>query len=90
MKRTLRVIVRGKVQGVYFRVSAKEKAISLGLTGTVRNLTDGSVELCIEGRTRTVDSMIEWCHQGPELAQVEAVEVESIPSMNLDNFTILH
>ena len=70
-----RAVVRGRVQGVFFRAEASARARSLGLAGWVRNLSDGSVEVVIEGEGEHVDSMLRWCEHGPAGARVEAVDV---------------
>jgi acylphosphatase len=69
------VIVRGQVQGVFFRAEARDRAASLGLGGWVRNNPDGTVEAVFEGEDERVESILEWCRRGPALAQVEDVEV---------------
>ncbi|MCS6925399.1 MAG: acylphosphatase [Candidatus Binatia bacterium] len=74
MKR-LHVIVRGRVQGVYFRASARDRARQLGVTGWVRNCADGSVELVAEGATERLTQLLTWCHGGPPGALVTDVEV---------------
>ena len=66
--------IRGKVQGVFYRESARTEALRLGLTGWVRNLSDGSVEAVVEGAPEAVESFITWCHQGPPQARVTGVE----------------
>lgn len=71
------IFVSGKVQGVFFRSSTKEKAKKLGLTGWVRNLADGRVEALLEGGKDKVEEMILWCREGPEYAVVRNVEVLS-------------
>jgi acylphosphatase len=68
--------IRGKVQGVFFRESAKQQALALGVRGWVKNLPDGSVEAAAEGEDTAVTAFIQWCHQGPELAHVQTVTVE--------------
>lgn len=75
MKR-VHVIVRGRVQGVYYRASARDYARRLNLTGWVRNCSDGGVELVAEGEQRQLEQLIAWCHQGPPAAAVTQVEVE--------------
>jgi acylphosphatase len=70
------VVVRGRVQGVFFRAEASERARSLGLAGWVRNTTDGAVEAVFEGDRDRIDSIVAWCRRGPALAQVEDVTVE--------------
>lgn len=75
MKR-VRVRIRGRVQGVFFRVETRARAESLGVTGWVRNAEDGSVEAAFQGDEERVDSMVEWCRRGPSGARVDDVEVE--------------
>ncbi len=70
------IVVRGRVQGVFFRGSTHEEAARLGLAGEVRNLPDGSVEVITEGERRAVEELLAWCRKGgPPSARVEAVEV---------------
>jgi acylphosphatase len=71
-----RVVIRGRVQGVFFRVETRERARSLGLAGWVRNNPDGTVEAVFQGERDRVDSMLAWCRRGPAAAHVEDVEVE--------------
>jgi acylphosphatase len=70
----VRVLVRGRVQGVFFRGEARSRAESLGLGGWIRNLRDGSVEAVFEGDAERVQSMVDWCRRGPRGAVVESVE----------------
>jgi len=63
------------VQGVGFRYQARSRARSLGLSGFVRNLPDGSVEAAFEGRDDVVESMVDWCRRGPRGARVDDLEV---------------
>jgi acylphosphatase len=74
MKR-VRVRIRGRVQGVFFRAEARARAESLGLSGWVRNAEDGSVEAAFEGEDERVDSMVDWSRRGPSGARVDEVEV---------------
>jgi acylphosphatase len=69
-----RVIVSGRVQGVFFRVETRSKAVSLGLSGWVRNLADGSVEAVFEGDRPLVEKAIDWCRHGPPGAAVARVD----------------
>lgn len=80
--------VTGKVQGVYFRVSAKQQAMILGVNGFVKNETDGSVYLEVEGENHAVDEMVNWCKKGPGLARVEKVEVAAEAQKNFVAFNI--
>ncbi len=67
--------VRGRVQGVAYRFHAAAEARRLGLTGTVRNLPDGSVELAAAGPRESVERLAAWCRRGPPAARVESVEL---------------
>lgn len=71
-----RVIVCGKVQGVFFRESTRRAADAAGVTGWVRNLPDGRVEAVFEGAEAAVEKMIAYVHEGPQFAQVTDVEVD--------------
>lgn len=66
-------IVRGKVQGVWFRASTREQAERLGLTGHARNLADGSVQVLAMGEADAIDALECWLHAGPPMARVDAV-----------------
>ena len=78
--------VRGKVQGVWFRASTEKEAHRLGVCGWVRNCPDLSVEIRAEGAA--LDDFIKWCHEGPPLAEVEAVEIEWTSPVGFDSFEI--
>jgi acylphosphatase len=71
----VRVVVSGRVQGVFFRAETRNRASSLGLGGWVRNRGDGTVEAVFEGDRERVESMVEWCRKGPAHADVENVDV---------------
>lgn len=85
---TKRIKVFGKVQGVYFRASTMEKAKMLGLSGWCKNKEDGSVEIVAEGKPELMQQLIDWCHHGPESAEVNNVLVEEIESGGFDAFEI--
>lgn len=70
-----RVVVHGRVQGVFFRDSCERMARSVGVSGWVRNRNDGAVEAAFEGDADAVDRMVAWARQGPRRAHVERVEV---------------
>ena len=72
----VRVRIRGRVQGVFFRAEARARAESLGLAGWARNAEDGSVEAVFEGQEQRVESMVDWCRRGPAGALVDELEVE--------------
>jgi acylphosphatase len=70
----LHLRIHGRVQGVFYRASTREKAISLGLSGWVRNRSDGTVELVAEGVGDAIRELEAWCQDGPAMAQVTRVE----------------
>lgn len=76
MVAAVRVIFRGRVQGVFFRANTKAKARELGVRGWVRNLPDGTVEAFFEGSEGAVREIIEWCRYHQPYAQVTGVDVE--------------
>jgi acylphosphatase len=73
-----RAVVRGRVQGVWFRASTAERAAALGLCGRAENRPDGSVLVLAAGEAAALERLVEWLHRGPPMARVEAVEVEMI------------
>ena len=91
MKIKVNVIIYGKVQGVYFRFNTKNIAEKLGLTGWVRNTTDGKVEAVFEGDEKKIFNMIEWCSKGPSDAQVNKIEIiRKKYSKEYNNFSIIY
>ena len=74
-----RVVIEGKVQGVFFRANMQRVARSLDLAGWVRNLPDGRVEAVLEGAENNMAAMLDWCRQGPPYAIVRQVEVTEEP-----------
>ena len=73
------IVVRGRVQGVFFRASAQQEGLQLGLTGEVRNLPDGCVEAIVEGERAAVEDFVAWCRRGPPSAEVDDVQVKLRP-----------
>lgn len=91
MKSNAHVIISGRVQGVWFRANTKQKAEQLGVTGWVKNTSDGCVEAIFEGEERCVKEMLEWCHRGPPLAKIDNVEIKNQnPTNGFDEFSIKH
>jgi len=87
-----RYLVTGRVQGVFFRDSTRRQAQQLGLTGWVRNLRDGRVEVLLHGDGETVDQMEKWLELGPEYAKVtniERIEQEQCLEVDTREFSIL-
>jgi acylphosphatase len=83
-----RVIVHGRVQGVFFRDTARRMAQSRGVAGWVRNREDGAVEAVFEGAPDAVESMIRFCREGPRGAAVERVELLEEPAEGTEGFSI--
>ena len=85
------VRVRGRVQGVFFRYSAKLEANRLGLTGWIRNCEDGDVQTIVEGPREQVAEFVAWCRVGPPGAIVSEVEVNESPATgNFSAFRVEH
>ncbi len=79
MTRAYSIVVKGRVQGVSFRFATHAKALKLQLTGWVKNLPNGDVQIEAEGKENHINELIDWCYVGPPLAKVEeviAVETE--------------
>lgn len=74
--KNLHLYIKGRVQGVGFRYSAKKVARSFNLSGYVKNMYDNSVYIEVEGDENNLKEFTEWCHRGPEHAIVEQVKVE--------------
>ena len=84
-----RAVVRGRVQGVFFRDSCQHEAQRLGVTGWVRNTSDGSVEVVAQGEPEAVQRLLEWCRQGPPEAEVTDVQVhDEHPDEGEREFTV--
>jgi len=75
MKACVHINVSGRVQGVFFRKSACDKAEALDLVGLVRNCMNGTVEVVVEGESVHLQEFVDWCHQGSPMAQVRDVKV---------------
>ncbi len=88
-EKRVHALISGRVQGVWYRASTRDEATRLGLTGWVKNLPDGRVELVAEGTAQAVDALIQWCHQGPPYAGVDEVDVkEQAPTGKYDAFDV--
>jgi len=88
MMQTLKIIVKGKVQGVTYRETTRRKAVTLGLTGTVENLENGNVMIIATGNTGILEGFVRWCHKGPQLAAVSEVIPTEIPLQHFSDFAI--
>ena len=83
-----RLRVTGRVQGVFFRAWTSDEARTLGLTGWVRNRSDGSVEAHVEGSEDAIEELIDLVREGPPDAQVETVEIEAADAEGLGDFQV--
>jgi acylphosphatase len=75
--KTQHLLIRGRVQGVWFRESMRREAERLGVTGWVRNTPDGAVEAVVQGPAEAVDALIEWARSGPPMARVDGIKIEA-------------
>jgi acylphosphatase len=90
-KERVHLVIRGRVQGVFYRATTQEKARELGLVGWVRNRADGAVEVIAEGAREELEKLVEWCRVGPKHAQVIDVDINWQPSAkDFTEFTIKH
>lgn len=83
-----RAVVSGRVQGVFFRDTCERVATGLGVSGWVRNRTDGTVEVVAEGERAAVDDLLAWCRDGPPRARVDRVEVTDEPPAGERGFRV--
>jgi len=91
MNKRVHLIVSGRVQGVFFRAETQSQALHLHLKGWVRNTSDGRVEIIIEGDEENVQRMIDWCHKGPPIANVEGIDYHEEPFHDsFDDFKIVY
>jgi len=84
-----RVVVHGRVQGVFFRDSCRREAVREGVGGWVRNRVDGTVEAVFEGDAAAVEQLTRWCQDGPPHAEVDRVEaIDESPQGEVDTFEV--
>ncbi len=83
-----RLVVSGRVQGVFYRDGCRQQATALGVAGSAANLADGSVEVVLEGAADDVRQVVEWARGGPDGARVAGVEVHEEPPLGLTGFTV--
>lgn len=85
----IRMVIRGRVQGVFFRATAADEASALGVPGFARNRADGAVEIVAEGDRRKLERFLGWAHMGPPRARVDEVRVEwSVATGEFSGFAI--
>ena len=86
---TAHILIKGKVQGVFFRATAKEMAQALDLKGWVKNTREGAVEAVATGSENALHQFIEWCKKGPSKAIVSSVNVTSLAEKPFDSFSVI-
>jgi acylphosphatase len=86
---TLHIIVKGRVQGVFFRASAQEAAEECGIKGWVRNTEEGDVELMATGSDEALKRFVAWCRQGPRRAVVSDVVIEPKEEESFPSFKVI-
>lgn len=82
---TVSLRISGKVQGVWYRASAKDAAIGIGIKGKVWNERNGDVGVIVQGTQEQIDTFIKWCKEGPPLAKVQDVKVEDVNTEEIYN-----
>jgi len=88
--KTKKIKVEGKVQGVFFRQSAKETADKLGIKGTVKNCNDDSVEIVATGEDEQLNKLVDWCREGSANSKVTNVLVQELSLQQFRNFSIAY
>ncbi len=83
-----RVVIGGRVQGVFFRDTARQRAEAAGVAGCIRNTPDGTVEAVFEGEPEAVERMVEFCRRGPSRAEVSSVDVTDEEPEGLSGFEV--
>ncbi len=86
---TVHLLIKGEVQGVFYRATAKEIADKLRVTGWIKNKWDGNVEALATGDEESLQKFIEWCRQGPKKAEVTDVIVTKKEETTFNNFSVI-
>ena len=86
---TVHILIKGKVQGVFFRATAKDLAQALDLKGWVKNTGEGNVEAMATGSENNLHQFIEWCKKGPDKAVVVSVNISSVTEKHFEDFRIV-
>lgn len=86
---TNHLIIKGKVQGVFYRASAREEAKKLGVVGWIKNTADGNVEALVSGTDSQLEAFFAWCRQGPRNARVTNVIISPAEEKAFEKFTVI-
>ncbi len=89
--RSIVIVAHGRVQGVFYRDSTREKALELGLSGTVQNLPDGTVRIVAQGPESGIEALVQWARQGPPASSVSHLDLTyDGPTGKFDEFKIIY
>jgi len=86
---TSHLLIKGKVQGVFYRATAKQMANELRLTGWIKNTKEGDVEVTVSGNNQQLEKFVNWCKRGPDKAAVEEVVVTQKEETTFKGFNIV-
>lgn len=86
---TVELYIKGNVQGVFYRASARDKAVELNIKGTIENLADGNVKAIITGEEHAINEFVAWCKEGPPRAAVDGVIVTPMETQEFEEFRIV-
>ena len=86
---TVNLLIKGKVQGVYYRIAAKEEADKLGIAGWVKYISEGRVEIMATGSEKQLEQFIAWCYKGPEKAEVTDVIATPLSEQAFQEFEVI-
>jgi acylphosphatase len=89
LKKTVKIVLSGRVQGVSFRAATKAVANQLGIAGRICNQPDGTVLIVAEADKLTLDLFIDWCREGPDRADVERIQIDAIEPLGYLGFEIV-
>lgn len=87
---TYHLLIKGRVQGIFYRATAKKVAKNLEITGWIKNINDGNVEALVTGTELLMQNFIAWCRSGPQGAHVTDVIISEQPETEFEKFTIDH
>ncbi|HUS02645.1 MAG TPA: acylphosphatase [Chitinophagaceae bacterium] len=86
---TIHLLIKGEVQGVFYRATAKKMAEKLNITGWIKNTKAGDVEAMATGEQQDLDEFINWCKKGPEKAEVEDVIITQEKETSFNDFEVI-
>ncbi|MFH1328078.1 MAG: acylphosphatase [Candidatus Bathyarchaeota archaeon] len=87
--KSIHILVKGLVQGVWFRDTTTKKAVELKIKGTVQNLPNGDVEIYAQGEPKNIEQLVLWCQKGPSMAKVKNVITTKVPARDFKDFSAI-